>query len=204
MTVDPVILGFDRPDLKRQDMVVGNLSLRPLYLEVSAARIMEPAAETETYLERPGPDEVGLLVAPRRVVLQPGEEKVVRVILLDHDIETDKAWRVHFKPVIGEVVTDSPVAVPLVGVKALVYARPDDAKANIISQRDGEALMLTNTGNTNAILTGGTQCARSDTDCKSLRGTRLWPGMVWTTRLPKDAPGSFLVESVGADDQIEF
>lgn len=204
MTVDPVILAFDRPDLKRQDMLVGNVGLRPLYLEVSAARILEPASVTETYLTSPDPDAVGLLVAPRRIVLQPGEEKTVRVILLEQEIETDQAWRVHFKPVIGEVITDNPVAIPLIAVKALVFARPSDASAKIIGKREGRALMLSNIGNTNAVVSNGVQCAGADADCQSVRGKRLWPGMVWATKLPLDAPVSFQVEDAGPDRSIDF
>ncbi|MEO0608504.1 MAG: hypothetical protein AAFY82_09760 [Pseudomonadota bacterium] len=204
MTVDPVILAFDRPDLKRQDMLVGNVGLRPLYLEVSAARILEPAAVGETYLTSPNPDEVGLLVAPRRIVLQPGEEKTVRVIRLDQDFKTDQAWRVQFKPVIGDVITDTPVAIPLIAVKALVFARPGGATAKIIGQREGRALLLANVGNTNAVISNGVQCAAPGIDCQAVSGKRLWPGMVWSTRLPLDAPVSFQVKDAGPDRSIEF
>lgn len=204
LMVDPVILDFDRPDLTRQDMIVGNVGLRPQYLEISAAQILNPGAHPEAYLESPDPDQVGLLVAPRRIVLQPGEEKVVRVILLDQEIETDRAWRVHFKPVIGEVVTDGPVAIPLIAVKALVFARPSDPNPRLVGRRVGQMLEVSNLGNTNAVLFGGLQCPPEDSACIAIPGQRLWPGMVWSTQLPQDAPVSFQIRAANEDRKIEF
>lgn len=204
MTVDPVILDFDRPDVTRQDMIVGNVGLRPQYLEISAARILNPGAQPETYLESPDPEQVGLLVAPRRIVLQPGEEKVVRVILLDQEIETDRAWRVHFKPVIGDVVTDGPVAIPLIAVKALVFARPSDPAPRLVGTRKGQTLEVSNLGNTNAVLFAGEQCPPAESGCTSIPGQRLWPGMRWTAHLPQDAPVSFQVRDANDDRSIQF
>lgn len=204
LTAVPVIMEFAPEGSDRQDITVGNVSNRVQYLEVSAQHILNPGEGPEEYFESPNPEEVGLLVAPRRVVLQPGEEKVVRVILLDQDLETDKAWRVYFKPVIGDIETDKSVAVTLVAIKALVMARPDNAYSEVTGTRDGKTLTLTNHGNSNVVLFEGQQCPDTADECISVTGKRLWPGKPWTTELPEDAPVTFKLRDTGDERSVTF
>lgn len=204
LSVNPAILSFEGSENKRQDIKVANTSARTQYLQISAARIHEPGTYPETYFESPDPDEVGLLVAPRRIALKPGEERVVRVILLESDLKTDKAWRVHIEPTIGNIEADQSVAVTLLAFKALVIARPETPMTEIVSERDGRTLSLTNIGNSNVILFDGKQCADGDTPCQHVTGKRLWPGLEWTTELPADAPVTFKLRDTGEDRSMEF
>lgn len=204
LTAVPVIMSFESDGADRQDITVGNVSSRVQYLEVSAQQITNLGEGAEEYFESPNPEEVGLLVAPRRVVLQPGEEKVVRVILLDHDLDRDKAWRVYFKPVIGDIETDKSVAVTLVAIKALVFARPDHAHSDVVGTRDGQTLTLTNQGNTNVVLYDGAQCLGAAVECTPVVGKRLWPGKSWTTELPEDAPVTFKLRDTGDERTVTF
>ena len=204
LSVNPAILSFEGAETTRKDIKVANTSARTQYLEISAARIHEPGTYPETYFESPHPDKVGLLVAPRRIALKPGEERVVRVILLDTALEADKAWRVHIKPTIGNIETDRSGAVTLLAFKALVIARPDTPMTKIVSERDGRTLTLTNIGNSNVILFDGQQCADGDTLCQHVAGKRLWPGLEWRTELPTDAPVTFTLRDTGEDRSMEF
>ena len=204
LTANPAIMSFQGTENTRKDIKIGNTSSRTQYLNVSAMRIIEPGAHPETYFESPNPEEVGLLVAPRRIVLQPGEERVIRVILLDDEIETDKAWRVHIEPTIGKIDADTSVAVTLLAFKALVFARPEDPTTNIVGARDGTTLTLTNTGTSNVVLFDGEQCPGDGAPCQRVTGKRLWPGLEWTTELPIDAPVTFQLRDAGEDRSMQF
>jgi P pilus assembly chaperone PapD len=203
LTANPAILSFQGTENTRKDIKVTNTSSRPQYLRISAARILEPGAQPEEYFESPNPEEVGLLVAPRRIALQPGEERVIRVILLEDEVETDKAWRVHIEPTIGDIETDRSVAVTLLAFKALVFARPPEPVTNLVGGRDGQTLTLTNQGNSNVVLFDGQQCLDPDA-CQRVTGKRLWPGSVWTTELPEDAPVSFKLRDAGIERTVEY
>jgi P pilus assembly chaperone PapD len=204
LTANPAIMSFNGTENTRQDIKIGNTSSRTQYLKISAARILEPGVNPETYFESPDPDEVGLLVAPRRIALQPGEERIVRVILLEDEIETDKAWRVHIQPTIGDIEADRNVAVTLLAFKALVFARPDNPTTEIVGGRDGKTLTLTNVGTSNVVLFNGEQCPGNDEPCQRVTGKRLWPGLEWTTELPADAPVTFELRDTGEDRSIKF
>lgn len=204
LSVNPAIMAFEGAENTRQDIKVANTSDRTQYLQISAARILEPGTYPETYFESPDPKNVGLLVAPRRIALKPGEERVVRIILLDTEIQTDKAWRVHIEPTIGDIESDRSVAITLLAFKALVIARPEKPITEIVSARDGRTLTLTNTGNSNVILFDGEQCAGGDEPCQRVNGKRLWPGLEWTTELPADAPVTFKLRDAGDDRSMEF
>lgn len=204
LSANPAILAFDAGQTNRKDIKVANTGSRPQYLEVSAARITNTGEHPEVYFQSTNPEEVGLIVAPRRIVLQPGEERVIRVILLETEIAEDKAWRVRIEPTIGEVESDQTVAVALLGYNALVFARPENPFSELVGTRDGKTLTVTNTGNSNVVLHSGEQCSTPDAPCASVTGKRLWPGAEWTTELPEDGPVSFALRDTEDDRRIEF
>ena len=204
LSVSPIILSFDADAQMRKDMLLENTSERAQYLEIQAARIGEPGAVPETYETSPIPDEVGLLVAPRRLVLQPGEQKRIRVILLEVPEERDLAWRISVSPVVGEVDSRAPVALTQVGYKALVFARPSDPRVDLIAERNGRVLTVTNAGTTNGLLHSGEQCQLPQS-CTRVSGRRLWPGMTWQTDLPEDdMPVAFTLSDPSGDQEIRF
>ena len=204
LSVSPAIVSFDGNEPTRRDIKVRNTSSRTQYFQISAARIIEPGIYPETYLDSPDPEHVGLLVAPRRTTLQPNEERVIRVILLDGDQDSDAAWRVHIEPTIGEIETDKAIAVTLLAFKALIIARPKNPTTEIVGERSGRRLTLINRGNSNVVLTDGQQCPTDKTSCRPVQGKRLWPGLEWTTNLPTDAPVTFTTRGIEDEKTIEF
>jgi P pilus assembly chaperone PapD len=198
LSASPIILALNAEDGRRGDILVGNTGDRTQYLNITALKIQQPGHSPEQYLRSPSPSEIGLLVAPRRLVLQPGEEKIIRVILLQETIPKDLAWRVRIEPAIGDVTASQPVAVTHVTYDALVFARPSDPVAKIIGERDGNRLNLRNEGTSNALLHSGEQCL-ADTDCVAVAGKRLWPGMSWTIELDHSAPVSFVERGPGEE-----
>ncbi len=203
LSMSPIVIAFDADTQKRKDFLLENTGERTQYLEVQAHRILDLGSFPEIYESSPVPEEVGLLVAPRRVVLQPGEQKRIRVILLEDPRETDLAWRVEVSPVIGEVESDVPVALTMVGYKALVFARPAEPIVDLVGERVGETVTVRNNGTTNGLLHSGEQCGPPQS-CTRVPGKRLWPGMTWQTRLPKDAPVTFTLSDPSGDQLLSF
>ena len=184
LSASPIIMTYQDGGQTRKDITLKNSGNRPQYLEVTAYRIVTPGVFPEELKTDPNPKNVGLLVAPRRVVLKPGEQKLIRVIRLENTVKTDEAWRVHIKPAKVEIEAKSSGAMVQLGYKALIIARPKDAGANLSGKRVGKVLTVTNTGNSNIVLHDGVQCNTAGLECKKITGKRLWPGQEWTTELP--------------------
>lgn len=175
MSVSPAVMTFVDGKNSRNDFTVTNTAKRTQYLDVTPFRIARPGDFPEDLQTSPKPDEVGLLVAPRRIILKPNETKVIRTILLDKDIMADKAWRVSIKPVIGKVTAKSSGAMVNMAFNALVIARPETPRADLKGQWEGQTLVLRNQGNTNTRITGGEQCLPS-LPCTNIKVKRIWPG----------------------------
>ncbi len=204
LNASPVILAFKEGGTTRRDITVSNAGLRTQYVEVTALRIENPGQHPEKLTSDPDPSQLGLLVAPRRITLKPGEQKIIRVIRLQVAVAQDEAWRVHIKPVFGEVEASSSGVMLNLAYKALVYVRPENAQVRLQGQRSGKKLSINNLGNTNALLHGGEQCAPSGSPCQKISPKRLWPGDTWETDLPYATPVSFLSRDAKGDETVKF
>jgi P pilus assembly chaperone PapD len=204
LSANPIILIFSDGGQTRKDITLQNTGDRPQYLAVTAHRIVTPGQIPEELVADPNPNNVGLLVAPRRIVLNPGEQKIIRVIRLDETTSKEEAWRVHIKPVKVEIEATASIAMVQIGYKALVIARPKDAKANLIATRDGNMLSVKNTGNSNALLRDGLQCDEAGLACEKITGKRLWPGGEWQTELPFNTEVTFKALGPEGEEDIRF
>lgn len=204
LSASPIIMHFDDGDTNRKDITVANLGKYTKYLEVSALRITNLGEQPEILETDPDPNKLGLLVAPRRLTLKPGEEKVVRVIRLEKAIESDEAWRVHIRPAKAEIESKSTGVMAQIAYKALVFARPKNADSNLVSSREGNILKITNSGNSNVLLYEGKQCDESKENCKKIIGKRLWPGASLQQNLIYNTPVKFKTLDVKGKDDIVF
>lgn len=203
MSAKPIIVELRADGPGRADILLGNTGQRTQYLDIQALKILEPGTSPERHFHSPDPAEVGLLVAPRRLVLQPDEEKLIRVVLLQAGITSDTAWRVRIKPVIGKIESTGSVAVTSIGYDALVFARPAAPVTTLTSRRDGKRLTIQNTGNTNTLLHSGKQCGE-EAQCDAVTGKRLWPGNSWTIELPNSGEVSFVERGPGEKRPVIF
>ena len=204
LSASPIIMTYQDGGQTRKDITLKNSGNRPQYLEITAYRIITPGVFPEDLKTDPNPKNVGLLVAPRRVVLKPREQKIIRVIRLDKTISKDEAWRVHIKPAKVEIEAKSSGAMVQLGYKALIIARPKDAKSTLKGQRSGKTLTVKNTGNSNAVLHEGEQCNASGGDCKKVTGKRLWPGDTWETELPYTTKVAFKILGPDGTSDVSY
>ena len=158
---------------------------------------MRPGLEGQKRRQYRDPKEMGMLVSPTRLVLEPGQSKTVRMSLLGRPLDRDRIYRVKIAPAVGRTVAMRTGIRVVVGYDVLVIARPANAKARIEDERNGRKLTLRNTGNTNALLVSGKQCNKAG-KCVDLPTTRLYAGAEWSVDLPLDAPVEYRLQSGGA------
>ena len=201
--LDKVIVDFSDAKLRRSDIEVTNQGKAPVYVSVMPAEIVRPGRTDQKRRTHRDPMEMGMLVSPTRMILEPGQTKPVRLAVLERPKERDRIYRVKIAPAAGRTVAIKSGLRILVGYDVLVIVRPENAKAGVVGERKGRRLTLRNTGNTNALLISGKQCDKAG-KCVELPTTRLYAGTTWSVDLPKDAPAEYTMHSGGVAYSQKF
>jgi P pilus assembly chaperone PapD len=197
LALSKVVVDFASARPTRDDIEISNSGNDILYVGVEPSEIVNPGRPDERRVADPNPRQLGLLVSPNRLVLGPGERKVVRLSLLDRPNDRDRIYRVTVKPVIGEIVATQSALKVVVGYDVLVIARPQNARPLLKVARNGSTVEFRNVGNTNALLFNGQQCNEQGTDCAELPSKRIYAGNAWQFELPTTGQGKFMIESEG-------
>lgn len=175
------------PDAPRQhDIEIVSQDKETQYIATETDIVENPGLANEKRTTVNDPQKSGLLLTPNKMVLAPSARKQMRLLLLKPQAETDQVYRLIVKPVIGgvEAGKERMALKVLVGYEALVIVRPKAPVIDIKAVRKGNALTLTNSGNTNANLQSGQQCDATGGNCKELNVSRIYAGQQWTTTLP--------------------
>ena len=160
----------------RQDLEVWNKGTDLTYVAVEPREIVGAGTPTESGRENPNPEELGLLVSPGRMVLEPGQRKLLRVAAIEMTGERERIYRVTVKPVVGQLSSDKSGLKILIGYDVLVIVRPTNPQPQLSWSRSGNFLVLRNAGNTSIELTDGKQCDSAGQDCEPLPGGRVYVG----------------------------
>jgi len=196
-----VIVDFSNSRTLRDDIWVINDGTERAYVAIDPAEIVNPGLSDETRVSEPDPEKRGLLVTPTRIVLEPKQRRMVRLVVIGNR-EAERIYRVKIHPVIAPEETDKTQQAPkksgigiklLTGYDMLVIVRPLKPVAKVSARRQGSDLVFNNTGNTNALLLNGTQCNASGQDCKNLPAMRLYAGASKTITTPYQTPVSYEV-----------
>lgn len=172
-----VELGADR---KTSDVEIFNDSKERSYVVIEPKEVMGAGTPAEQRVAKPDPKELGLLVSANRMILEPGQRKLLRLAMVGGPGEKERVYRVAVKPVVGDVSGSATGLKVLVGYDMLVLSRPATiGEPAIVAERQGRKLTLTNRGNSSVELGEGKHC-RTEGNCTSLPGKRLYAGMSWT------------------------
>lgn len=194
MALSKVIVEFRAGDPLREDVEVINAGNENLYLVVEPREVIDPGTDAEQRVERRNPKDVGLLVSPTRVVIEPGARRIVRLSLFEQPTGQDRIWRVTFRPVVGETSAETSALRVLTAYNVLVMAYPPAAAADVTASRAGRQAALENRGNSNALLFDGRQCDATGNNCRDLPTRRLYAGNRWQVDLPYDTPAQWRVQ----------
>ncbi len=188
MIISQVIVDLQPGKPQREDIEVGNDGEERMYVSADPFEIVDAGSEHERRIALRSDEDGGLLVAPRRVVLEPGERRTIRIAVFGERPVSERVYRVAIKPVAGPLAADQDAIKIMVGYDALVLVRPTKAVDDLQAQRIGHTLTIRNAGNTSQEIFAGRQCARKDRDCRDLPPKRLYPGNVWTQTVPFGTP----------------
>ena len=191
MVLSQVIVDLMPGKPPRDDIEVWNNGPERMYVAADPFEIVNPGTPEEKRVPAKDPEQSGLLVAPQRLVLEPGERRLVRIAAIGNRPASDRVYRVAIKPVAGAVTAEESALKLFVGYDALVLVRPAAFTGDVVGERTGKTLTLRNAGNTGQELFEGKQCDAAGKDCRDLPARRLYPGVTWQQTLPFDTPVTY-------------
>jgi P pilus assembly chaperone PapD len=159
----------------RADIEVLNRSPERSFVTIEPREIVAPGTSGESSRTDPDPEKLGILVSPERMVLEPGEQRLMRIASLAPG-DRERIYRVRVEPVMGKLSSPSSGLKILVGYDVLVLVRPSELRPHVSGSRSGNALRLVNDGNVSVELLGGRACDSSMRNCRDLPGGRLYAG----------------------------
>ena len=191
MVLSQVIVDLlpDKPP--REDIEVFNAGEERMYVSAEPFEIRHAGTPAEKRVAAIDPEASGILVSPRRLVIEPGERRLVRVAAIGARGSSDRVYRVTIQPVAGPIGAETSALKILVGYDTLVLVRPERFVGDVEATRDGRTVTLTNVGNTAQELFDGTQCDAAGINCRDLPAKRLYPGATWEQTLPYDTPATY-------------
>lgn len=165
LAIDRLWVDMGAGSVPRSDLVVRNESKDKYYITVSTSEIVNPGSADEVRKPGSNPEELGLLVTPGRMILEPGQMRAIRIVSLNEGLAKDRVYRVNVTPQIGELGATSAapdargLAIKLLAAfDVLVTVRPEKDDATLAARRDGNFLDLSSTGNSNVLLLDGQIC----------------------------------------------
>jgi P pilus assembly chaperone PapD len=204
LMLSKVILDLDPASPPRDDVELWNDGDERLYVVAEPSEIVDAGLPTEQRRAASDPSASGLLVTPQKLILEPGEHKLVRVAAVADRPARDRIYRVTIKPVAGPVSADRSALKIYVGYDALVILRPAKLAPDLVATRRGADLVIRNRGNTNVELAQGRQCDPAGQNCRDLPANRIYPGAEWTVTTPYRTPVSYRTVAAGTQGSWSF
>ena len=193
MVLSQVIVDFLPGKPLREDIEVWNSGGERMYVSAEPFRIVAPGTPEEQRVALSLAEDSGLLVSPQRLVLEPGERRIIRVAAIGGRPASDTVYRLAIRPVAGTITAETDALKVFVGYDALVLVRPEHVADDLRVERGSRTLRLRNAGNTAQELFDGRQCDASGRDCRQLPSKRLYPNADWEQLLPFDTPVTYKV-----------
>lgn len=195
IVLSKVIVDLHPDRLPYDDIEVWNDGAERTYVVAEPAEIVDPGLPEQHRVPVQDPAASGLLVAPQRLVLEPGQRRVVRVSAVSSRGSRDRVYRVAIKPVGGRLSAEQSALKVFVGYDALVIQRPAEIAGAIVAHREGRRLFLTNESNTAQEIFNGRQCDARGADCRELATARIYAGASLEQNLPFDTPVEYNVSN---------
>lgn len=195
MVLSQVIVDFAPNAQPHQDIEVGNSGAERIYVVAEPSEIVSAGKAEQQRVQIPDPQKLGLLVTPNRLILEPGERKLIRVAAIADRTDEERIYRIAVKPVVGDITASGSGLKILVGYDVLVIFRPLTPRSAITAMRGTDTLTLRNDGNTNVELFDGKQCDSAGKNCTSLPPKRLYAGASWEQPLSRSAKVTYSIKT---------
>ena len=204
LVLSELIVELQPGKVTREDVEVWNNSPERSYVSVEPREIVDPSLPSQRDRKDPDPEKLGLLVEPARIILEPGQRRLVRIAALPADAMREHVYRVTIKPVPAPARSEDSGLKVVVGYDVLVLVRPALPARQVTATRTGRKLTFNNQGNVSVEVVDGRQCPAPRSKCTDLPGKRLYPGASWTVDLPADLPAEYTLKSPGRSDRVSY
>ena len=196
LVLSQLVVDFGAGAGERTDIEVWNNSEERAYVAAEPSEILDAGKRGEQRRMEADPEKRGLLVSPNRMILEPGQRRLIRIAPIGPRGAIERVYRVTVKPVAGELASESSGLKLLIGYDVLVLLRPAETRLSLSAARSGNRVTIRNDGNASVELIDGKQCT-PDHSCVELPGKRLYAGAEWTQELKSAAPVDYSVVSAG-------
>lgn len=204
IVLSELIVGLQPASHPREDIEIWNNGPERAYVAIDPAEIVDAGLPDQARRQVPDPEKLGLLVSPARMILEPGQRKLLRIAAIAPDSGRERVYRVTVKPVAGPLSAAETGLKVLVGYDVLVLVRPAEVHADVTSSRTGDSLVIRNDGNVSVELTDGHQCDSDGRHCIDLPRKRLYAGASWSQTVQGGAPIDYLVTSPAGATRKRF
>lgn len=184
IVLDRLVVELQPGQAGKQDIVIWNDAPDRAFVQIKPSRIVEPGSASQQRVEYVDPRELELLVSPGRLILDPGQQKFIRIADLGKDEKVERVYRVTVEPVVDESDASDGLRL-LVGYDMLVLVRPKVPTFEISASRQGTKVTVRNLGNASVELVNIRQCT-TKTECKDSPGGRLYAGIQRTFDIASD------------------
>ena len=121
LVLSELIVELQPGKVARDDVEVWNNSPERTYVAVEPREIINPSLPSQSDRKDPDPEKLGLLVEPAKMILDPGQRRLVRIAALPGNTEHEHVYRVTIKPVLGPVRSENSGLKVVVGYDVLVW-----------------------------------------------------------------------------------
>ncbi len=195
MTLSTTVVDMQPGVADSGDIEVWNEGSERMYVVAEPSEIISPGLPSEERTSNPDPAILGVLVTPQRMVLEPGQRRIIRISAISPRQENDRVYRVTIKPVVGDVSANVSALKVMFGYDTLVILRPPSIVGTVSATREGKKVVFRNNSNTAQEIFDGIQCDTSGKNCIKLSGTRLYAGASWVQDFQYD---TFVEYSISA------
>lgn len=195
LVLSQLVVDLGKPSNPRADIEIWNNGEDRAYVVAEPSEIMNPGTATEQRVAEPDPEKRGLLVSPARMILEPGQRRLIRMAAIGARSEHERVYRVTVKPVTGELNSADTGLKLLVGYDVLVLLRPVEPTVNVSALRTDTRITFKNEGNASVELADGKQCEAAKINCVPIAGKRIYAGAEWTPKLNSVGPVEFTLIS---------
>ena len=204
LAVSQLIVELKPGESRAADLEIYNDSEERSFVVVEPREIIDAGLDKERPLRSPDPEQLGLLISPARLVIEPHQRRRLRLASIGPAQARERVYRVTIKPVSGDVIGSENGLKLLVGYDLLVLVRPPAIKPTLEVNRADRVLTIINRGNASVELAEGKQCDNSGTSCQSLPSKRLYAGASWRQSLPRTSTGEYRIRSSDGWSAIKF
>jgi P pilus assembly chaperone PapD len=191
MLLNRSIVTFKPGQPPREDVSVINQDEENLYVNVDILEVQNPGTDQEERIKVNDPGQLKLVVTPNRLIVPPLGRKVIRLVNLA-PADEERIYRVNVTPVLPPLENPGSTVVRIVvAYQLLVIVQPRQPLEDLQVTRDGTQLVFENRGNTNFLISEGTQCDSAGENCVELPTRRIYAGNRFEVDLTYDTPVSY-------------